>query len=73
MTPGEQLFWFTYAWTDHPWILDRQGDFLTARKLNRIQLCVIVELEVQRVGVHTDSDSSSLQLDNTHHQVKLRL
>ena len=72
MTTGEKALCPTYSWADNPWILDRRGDPLTARKYNKIHPCTIVKLGLQRIRVHTYSFVIPSVGHKKHQQAKLR-
>merc|ERR1712137_77420 len=72
MTPADAAFWPTYSWADNPWIMDQQGNVLTARQYDKIQPCAIADLHVQRIGVRTYSFVIPTVGATTHQQAKLR-
>ena len=45
LTPEDEHFWPTYAWTDNPWIVDQYGKPLTSQKYDKIQPCSNANLQ----------------------------
>ncbi|EGZ18641.1 hypothetical protein PHYSODRAFT_502002 [Phytophthora sojae] len=46
-----KTFWPTYLWSSNPWIREANGGMLTAKIYNRIRVCTLPELHIQRIGL----------------------
>ena len=43
-------YWFTYWWTDNPWLCDGIGHPMTRSKYDRIRPCSLQDLSIERTG-----------------------
>ena len=43
-------FWFTFNWSDNPWIRDRGGNMLAKASFQRIEACPLDQLGLERTG-----------------------
>jgi hypothetical protein len=72
MTKEEKRFWPTFEWNENPWMVDKEGHMLAAKKFARIQACTIAQLHITRTADKEYTFTIPAVGSKQHQQAKLR-